>query len=319
MQISLSYKSKQFFWLLIKLTIVFGCIFFIYQKLFLNSDIDFSILSSQLLQHHIFSFKNVLILVVFSALNWFFEILKWNNLVNTIKTISFRKASIQCFSSLTASLITPNRIGEYGAKALYFEKSLRKKIVGLNFIGNFYQLIATLFFGSIGFIYFTIKHQINFDFGSAFGVIFILILLFGFFFLLIKSFQTGKNYLQKIKHFIYKTPFSINLKTTVYSFLRYLIFSHQFYFLVFLFNLQIEYIDAISAITSVYLIASIVPMLSFFDVVLKGSISVWIFTFFQINPISILTIVSVMWMLNFAIPAIIGSYFVISFTPNFQK
>ena len=319
MQISLSYKSKQFFWLLIKLTIVFGCVFFIYQKLFLKSDIDFSVLSSQLLQHQIFSFQNALILVVFSTLNWFFEILKWNNLVNTIKNISFWEASIQCFSSLTASLITPNRIGEYGAKALYFEKSLRKKIVGFNFIGNFYQLIATLFFGSIGFIYFTINHQINFDFGSAFGVIFVLILLFGFFVLLIKSFQTGKNYVQKVKKFISKIPFSINLKTTVYSFLRYLIFSHQFYFLVVLFNLQIEYIDAISAITSVYLIASIVPMLSFFDVVLKGSISVWIFTFFQIDPISILTIVSVMWMLNFAIPAIIGSYFVISFTPNFQK
>ncbi|WP_159946996.1 hypothetical protein [Polaribacter septentrionalilitoris] len=276
-------------------------------------------LSSQLLQHQIFSFKNVLILVVFSALNWFFEILKWNNLVNTIKNISFWEASIQCFSSLTASLITPNRIGEYGAKALYFEKPLRKKIVGLNFIGNFYQLIATLFFGSIGFIYLASTHQINFDFDSAFGVIFVLILLFGFFVLLIKSFQIGKNYVQKVKKFISKIPFSINLKTTVYSFLRYLIFSHQFYFLVFLFNLQIEYIDAISAITSVYLIASIVPMLSFFDVVLKGSISVWIFTFFQIDPISILTIVSVMWMLNFAIPAIIGSYFVITFTPNFQK
>ena len=319
MQISLSYKSKQFFWLLIKLTIVFGCVFFIYQKLFLKSDIDFSVLSSQLLQHQIFSFQNALILVVFSTLNWFFEILKWNNLVNTIKNISFWEASIQCFSSLTASLITPNRIGEYGAKALYFEKSLRKKIVGFNFIGNFYQLIATLFFGSIGFIYLASTHQINFDFGSAFGVIFVLILLFGFFVLLIKSFQTGKNYVQKVKKFISKIPFSINLKTTVYSFLRYLIFSHQFYFLVVLFNLQIEYIDAISAITSVYLIASIVPMLSFFDVVLKGSISVWIFTFFQIDPISILTIVSLMWMLNFAIPAIIGSYFVITFTPNFQK
>ena len=319
MQISLSYKSKQFFWLLIKLTIVFGCVFFIYQKLFLNSDVNFSELSFQLMQHHIFSFQNLCILVVFSVLNWVFEILKWKSLVNSIKNISFLDASIQCLSSLTASLITPNRIGEYGAKAIYFEKSLRKKIVGFNLIGNFYQLIATLFFGSIGFVYFASTHKINFDFSSVFGVIFILILVFGFFFFLIKSFQSGKNYLQKIKAFIYKISFATNFKTIVFSFLRYLVFSHQFYFLLMLFNLQIEYVAAISAITSVYLIASIVPMLSFFDVVLKGSIAVWIFTFFQIDTMSILTIVSVMWMLNFAIPAIIGSYFVISFTPNFQE
>jgi len=56
-----------------------------------------------------------------------FEILKWQNLVSFYQKIvsfyqkiTFKSALIQSLSSLTASLITPNRIGEYGVKALYF-------------------------------------------------------------------------------------------------------------------------------------------------------------------------------------------------------
>lgn len=319
MEISLTYKSKQFFWLLIKLFIVIGCGFFLYQKLFLNTDIHFSALVQNLDKYNVLSIQNSAILLLFTLLNWLFEILKWQYLVKTIRNISLKEASIQCLSSLTTSLITPNRIGEYGAKAFFFEKSYRKKIVGLNFIGNFYQLLATIFFGSIGFVYFATTHHIQLELSSVFGVLFVLILLFGFFYLLIKSFQTEKNYLQKTKKFINSISLTTNLKTGLLSFLRYLVFSHQFYVLMILFKLQFEYFDAISAITSVYLIASIVPMLSFFDVVLKGSIAVWVFSFFQFNAIIIVTIVSLMWILNFAIPAVIGSYFVITFTPEIKK
>jgi len=82
------------------------------------------------------------------------------------------------------------------------------------------------------------------------------------------------------------------------------------------FSIEIGYINAITSITSVYLLASIVPMLSFLDVVLKGTIAVWIFSFFQISTLTILTIVSLLWFFNFAIPALIGSYFVITFKPT---
>ena len=43
-----------------------------------------------------------------------------------ILEINFFEAYEQCLASLTVSIITPNRIGEYGAKALFFEKENRK-------------------------------------------------------------------------------------------------------------------------------------------------------------------------------------------------
>lgn len=316
---SLSYKTKQFFWLLIKLSIVIGCGYFIYLKLIENEQIRFNDFYKNLIKNNLFSTENTLILLILTFFNHFFEILKWKYLASFCKKTEFKNAAIQSFASLTASLITPNRIGEYGAKALYFEKSLRKQIVGLNLVGNFYQMFATLFFGIIGFIYFVIQHQIEIDFYKIFQfIIFALFLIFALFFVA-KNFKFKGNTIEKAKNFINSIPLQLNIKTGLISILRFVIFSHQFYFLLMIFKVDISYVDAISAITSVYFIASIVPMLSLFDVVLKGTVAVWIFTFLNIDALTVLSITTIMWIFNFVIPAIIGSYFVLIFKPNFTK
>jgi len=316
---SLTYKTKQFFWLILKLSIVIGCSYFIYLKLGENEDFLFSDFYQNLRKNNVFSFKNTLFLLIFTFLNWFLEILKWKYLVGFLQEISFYKAAKQSLASLTTSLITPNRIGEYGAKAMYFNKTDRKKILGLNFVGNFHQMLMTLFFGIIGFSYFTFLHKIEINFTQVFGI-----LLIGFFiitaiFLFIKRFKLGQFYFEKARNFTKELPLSLNIKVSLLSFLRFVVFSHQFYFLLIIFKLNISYFDAISAITSVYLIASTIPMLSLFDVVLKSSVAIWVFSFFNTAPIPILSITTLMWILNFVFPAIIGCYFVLTFKPNFVK
>ena len=312
---SLSHKTKQFFSLIIKLSIVIGCGYFIYLKLVENEQLKFSVFYQNLIENNVFTFKNSIILLIFTFLNWFFEISKWHSLISSISKYSFKKASIQSLASLTTSLITPNRIGEYGAKALYFEKNKRNKILGLNLVGNFYQMLMTLIFGVIGFSYFVFQHKIEIDFQQAIIVLLIGIIVIIALFFAVKYFNFSKSYFEKTRIFIK----NINLKVGLFSFLRFVIFSHQFYFLLLIFKVDVSYFDAISAITSVYLIASIIPMLSLFDVVLKGTVAIWVFSFFNVEPLTILSITSIMWILNFVLPAIIGSYFVLTFKPNFTK
>jgi len=81
------------------------------------------------------------------------EIAKWKILTNNVKKNSWLEATKQSLASLTLSLITPNRIGEYGAKALYYTNDKRKQILLLNFAGNFYQLVITIVLGAIGLVY----------------------------------------------------------------------------------------------------------------------------------------------------------------------
>ncbi|WP_343328791.1 hypothetical protein [Polaribacter staleyi] len=305
--------------MIIKLSIVIGCGYFIYIKLIENEQLKFAVFYQNLTKNNIFTLKNSIFLLLFTFLNWTLEILKWKYLVGYVKNISFLEASKQSLASLTTSLITPNRIGEYGAKALYFEKKHRKQILGLNLVGNFYQMLITLFFGIIGFSYFVFKHSVTINLTQFFSILLIGICIIVALFFLIRRFNFKGFSFEKVRNFIKKIPASLNRKVALISLLRFVVFSHQFYFLLLIFNVDISYIDAISAISSVYLIASTIPMLSLFDVVLKGSVAIWVFHFFNIEALIILSTTTLMWILNFVLPAIIGSYFVLTFKPNFTK
>ena len=176
-------------------------------------------------------------------------------------------------------------------------------------------MLATIFFGGIFFCFFVFKFNIEIDFYRIFRFIIIGVFVVTVFFFGTKYFKFKGNSYLKVREFIKKTPSRLNLKIAFLSFLRFIVFSHQFYFLIFLFNIEISYIDAITAISTVYFISSIIPMLSVFDVVIKGTIALWVFSFLKVDTVTILTITTFMWALNFVLPAIFGSYFVLIFKP----
>jgi len=60
-------------------------------------------------------------------------------------------------------------------------------------------------------------------------------------------------------------------------------------------------------------------MLFLLDVVVKSGVAVWVFSFLGLDDLSIVTIVTLMWVLNFVIPSIFGSYFVFNFQLNAPK
>lgn len=303
----MSYKSKQIFFVLVKLIVVIGAFYLIYIKVFNDDKLNFQSFKNTLEQTRWHLLPSLLVLILFSLVNWTLEILKWQNLANTLRSITFFESLKQSLFSLTASLITPNRIGEYGAKALFFNKSQTKKCLVLNLIGNLSQLAVTIFFGMIGCFFIWQNHP------SFLETTKVLNYLFAFIFLIL----TGCGiwfYYKKFKSIPFQTyPKALVLKTLGLSLSRYVVFNIQFYVLLVLFNFPIDIFTALTFTSSMYLLASIIPAISLFDVVIKGSISVYLFGLLGYNAITILSIVLVMWILNFAIPASIGSYFVLTF------
>ncbi|WP_338356553.1 lysylphosphatidylglycerol synthase domain-containing protein [Yeosuana marina] len=315
----LTYKSKQLFFVLIKISLVVAAFYFIYKKLTKNSDLNFYDFLLFLSKNNSFSLKNITFLIILSILNWFFEILKWQELVSFIQKISFKKALEQSLGSLTASLFTPNRIGEYGAKAIYFRRPLRKRILLINLLSNFLQMGITTILGIIGLLFFYRSYNINLSINSliiiASIIVFTLVLIV---FLFRKNNFSVKGFpLEKIRQFIISFPINKFVLATVFSLLRYLIFSFQFYYLLTLFGIDISYLNAMMVVTSMYLLASIIPSIFVFDVVIKGSIAVYLFSFIGVEELISLSVVTLMWILNFVLPSIIGSYYVLIF--NFPK
>lgn len=310
---------QRFLFVLIKLSIVFGAGFFIYQKLINNDTLDIELFSNIIYTNNIVTVTNIVILILFSCFNWFLESLKWKQLVNEFTPLSVGKSIEQTLGSLTASIITPNRIGEYGAKAIYYKKGIRKKILGLNLIGNLAQLSITLVLGIIGIIGFISIFNPPIAYFSAFQALVILVSIATlFFFYNRKRPITFRGYsLSRLKQFYQKITSKTIVLTIVLSLTRYLVFSTQFYFLLTIFNIDVSYTDAMLLITTMYLLVSIIPTIFIFDVIVKGSVAVWLFSFVNANELIMLTITTLMWVFNFAIPSVFGSYYVLNFkTPT---
>ncbi len=312
---ALPYKTKQFFFLIIKLSIVVGAFYFIYNRLVNNISLDFSEFIDFLNINQIFSITNITILLSLTSANWFFEIIKWQQLVKTITPISLYEALKQSLAAQTASLFTPNRIGAYATKIAYYAKPFRKRILLLNLIGNSMQMLVTTILGTIGFVLFYNTYQIDISFIRVTRFMIVLFFVVG----ATALGATQKKYkirgfsLDKIIRFIKQMPIKTPFVIFILALIRYVIFSFQFYFLLHVFGVTVSYYNAMIVITSMYLIASILPMLSIFDVVIKGSVAIYLFSIVDVNDVTILSITTLMWILNFVIPSMLGSLYVLNF------
>nr|WP_309760606.1 hypothetical protein [Flavobacterium sp.] len=307
--ISIPHKTKQLLVVLIKLLIVGGAFYFIYNQLANNDKLDWQKFIVLFQKNQ--SIGGIAFILLLSVLNRFFEILKWQNLVAFIHKISLGEATKQVLGALTAGLFTPNGIGEYAGKALFFEKSNTKKVIFLNLICNGIQMILTVIFGFIGLLYFNAQYHVitTKTVMLLFGV---LLLLFLVLFLVKKI--TIKGYsIEKLIQKINEIPKPIHQKNIFLGICRYLVFSHQYYFLFLAFDVDLPYLTMIATISSVYFLASSLPTFQFLDFAVKGSVAVYFFGILGVNEWIVLFISTLMWFLNVVLPVIIGSYFVLNF------
>ena len=299
---------------LIKILIIGGAYYVISDKLINDNYINSFLWSERIENLGTKGFTILFLLLSFTVINWLLEILKWQNLVKTVKDISFSQAAKQSLSSLTASLITPNRIGEYGAKAIYFRKKERPKILLLNFQSNAYQMFVTVLLGLMGIsVLYRYIVLSDIPFVKITGLSVLVLISIG----LLVYFK--KNWIYRARNIlneILTIPAIIHKKTFLFSLARYMVFSHQFYFFLLFFGVELDYFIAFPTICTMYLISSIIPGFVLFDWLVKGSVAVTLFGYFGVNEIIILSITASMWMLNFALPALWGSLYVLVFNSD---
>jgi len=309
--ISIPHKAKQFLVLLIKLLIVGGAFYFIYTQLANNDKLDWEKFIVLFQKNQ--SVGGISFILLLSVLNRFFEILKWQNLVSYLHKITVLESTKQVLGALTAGLFTPNGVGEYAGKALFFEKSKAKKIVFLNLICNGIQMILSIVFGIFGLLYFNANYNIITS--ETVLILFgICVLLFGILFVSKKINIKGYS-IEKLIHKINEIPKSIHQKNIFLAVCRYLVFSHQYYFLFLAFDVDLPYLTMMATIASVYFLASSLPTFQFLDFAVKGSVAVYFFGILGINEWIVVFISTLMWFLNVVLPVIIGSYYVMNYSP----
>lgn len=246
----------------------------------------------------------ILFLFLLSGLNWILEIKKWQILIRKIRSISFWEATKQTLSSHSFSLVTPFKSGDYAFKTLFFEKDKKIKVLALNALGNLVQLSNTLLMGFLGWMILSLFYVVNNPIESKqmrlFGIL--ALLLIGITFVVLKKQPYFKQIIHKFKIVNREKLYKIGL----ISFLRYVIFSHQFYFILLIFGLTFPYAQVISLIFLTYFLSSILPVFTLFDFVIKGSAALLIFSKLGVSESILFTTTTLMWFMNFVLPAMIG-------------
>lgn len=313
--ISISSKAKQFLIAVAKLLVVGFAFYFIYTQLAENDQLDWKRFTEQFEKN--WTFHGIFFILLLSFGNRFLEILKWQNLVSWFKPIAVGEASKQVLAALTVSIFTPNGIGEYGAKALFYEAKQAKKIVFLNLVCNGIQMILTIVFGFFGLLYFNAQFEVitTQTVAILFGLFLALLLVFFF----LKGFTIKGYSLDKAIRKVNEIPKAIHQKNILLAIGRYLIFSHQYYFLFRAFDVDVPYLLLMSAVCSVYFLASSLPTFQFLDFAVKGSVAVYFFGLLGVNEWITVFIATLMWFLNVVLPVVIGSYYVIRFKPKWKS
>jgi len=92
--------------------------------------------------------------VMLMPLNWAVEALKWRHFLALPCRLSLRRALAAVLAGITLSLITPNRLGDYGGRALLTPSPHRWRAVAATAWSGYCQLAVVVLGGGFGVFYY---------------------------------------------------------------------------------------------------------------------------------------------------------------------
>ncbi len=300
--------SYKYINLLFRLFLGVGAVIYIYYKI--REDwgttlvqVDFSNIETNFL----------LLAFLFVFLNWGVEALKWKYAIRKTLNISFFKAFNYVLTGITAGLLTPNRIGEVPFRALLLGKKYFKEITLKTIVSSYSQLIITFIIGIFALMVTYHLFDLGFNVILLFGVLIliaIVMLLLYFKLHYVKLLLYKIPYLKKnqladaLGVFSYKELFVI----LGLSFLRYLIFSIQYFLILEAFGIDMINLTSILLIPVCFMIASFIPTILFSEIAVRASVALFIFGLISDVNISIMAASIMLWGINVAFPALLGLF-----------
>jgi hypothetical protein len=269
-----------------------------------------------------------LIACLLMPLNWALEIWKWRFLTNSFSNTPISASVRGVISGITISMFLPNRIGDVAGKVLWLKKDLRWKGFFANIFASLSQIIATLVLASAGLVFFYSKFdatftEIRLSVPVLAGTIFATIISFLLYFKLeiltkiLSAFKSPKlKFISSHSEIIGDFNFSGKLFLLFLSFLRLMVYSFQFYFLLIAFGCEIELTEGIMLIAIIYLLITVIPQFAISEIATRSAVTLAIVNLFisaggtisAAPETPLLLSASLLWIINLFIPAITGLF-----------
>lgn len=260
--------------------------------------------------------------------NWGLEGLKWRMLALHVRNLSYGEALRSVLTGISFSLFTPNRVGDSVGRIFSLRISDPLNAVLLAVAGSLAQIIATCFFGSLAFLFY-IRRFIDFHeswqtFFFAGLVIFVAVINLLMLMLYLRTPGVSAGFHKMIKPGWRKIHGYISVlqsvrrrvlgKVILLSFLRYLVFSFQFFLMLRAFGIDIPLLNALVLIAMTYLVMTAIPTIALADLGIRGSVAIYFIGSWFAPSVhastGILLATAMVWIINLAVPALAGLLFI---------
>lgn len=252
-------------------------------------------------------------------LNWFGEVLKWQPFVARYEPFSKKKACCAVLAGIGVSLLTPNRVGEFGGRILLVSPEHRWRAVAVNAAGNVAQLLVILSFGFMAALHLCTSYagmpmQADDLMRLGGGVVLTGLWLVYFNMPGLTRFLDHHVLLRRFRPLREMAEVSRGLSSgdlariALWSAARYAVYSTQYWCLVRFFGIEAVLTDAYAAIGFIFLVQSGIPLPPVAGLLARGNLAIWVWSLFGANPLSSLAASFALWCLNLIFPALAGAF-----------
>ncbi|MCO6495596.1 MAG: flippase-like domain-containing protein [Bacteroidetes bacterium] len=309
-------KLRTIFFVLLKLVFA-ACVVWVCILPFLPNEKFRLFLNDDVIRLDNISLPALLLIVLFSILNFVFESIKWQMIGGLVEEFSFKTALKGVLAGVAVSNILPWKTGEFIGKIAWLKAENKVKGSYFSVYGSMVQLFVTVLFGLIGFLFFKdfkINQYVTFKIvWTAFAFLFILAL-----FLIIFRNKVmrvlGKMFGNKYALYFSTAKeirLSMTLKLFFLSVLRYLSFLIPYLILIKIGDSSLSFITIGGGIAMVFLIQSIVPGFLLSDLPVKGFIHISVFYSLVSNAWVVGNAVLIVFITNQIIPSLIGAILIL--------
>ncbi len=265
--------------------------------------------------------------VIFLMLiNWSIEARKWQLLVQHVQQFSFIKALKSVLSGCSITMLTPNRIGEYGGRVLFLNEEHRIKGISLTIVGSISQLLVTMVMGCFGLLFLRFFSQNN---SNALNVLphfwgdvliylsvactFLLFLFYIRLGWLVRLMEKIPAFSKVVRHITVLDEFAAKQLVQILSLslLRYAVFVLQYVLLLQVMDVGIEIGLSFWLITVFYLVMAVAPTIGFLELPIRAKASMELMQLYSTNTLGIQTAALGIWYINLVIPALVGSLLIL--------
>lgn len=321
---ALSAKVKKSINIAVRIVVVILSFWFIYKQVFASGNLD--LFTMQVMADRWPFYLSLAILLM--PVNWFIEAFKWQLLISFIEKVTFVQAVQSVFTGITMSLFTPNRIGEFFGRLLTLKYANPLKGAFLTITGSVSQLMVTLLMGMLALcFYIPAYYDLNEPWNSLiYGSVVVGAILVSsvmvMMFLKVSALSGWSKRIvkpgwRKIRDYLRITrrlKRKLLIKILLLSFTRYMVFSFQFYILLLAFGVSIPILNAFMLISMTYFAMTAIPSIALVDLGIRGSVAIYfIGLYFDHQPgvaVSIMAATTAIWILNLAVPALMGILFI---------